>query len=529
MQRNNLYIAGLMILISRLMFLFLDNSFSQKQKEYTNLTPTVVNQEQTNQSSSTTDQSHLSAALQETTLWDLNTSSDSSVNFSDSSVNFSDSSVNFSDISSSDLPAGRQGFSDINIKTSNEDIDILENLYKKNPNKEILKTLINRLANDYQFDKSNEYIQIQKEADPKNIDANLHIMVLLNSHDISITDPESIQKVIWVIQDYKTLWSISFDDYNFYQWIVYIRYGKYTNAQKSFENIVSEKYLNFIQKFNKILSSPDNKNMPGYYQDGQISLHMMKNGYLVIAKKVALDVLTKNDQYILPYQVLAYSNFLMNNRETASQYFLKLSQFDESNQMIYKFLIWICYYQLQDYEQSVLYLSQVQDNNLQTDTYRYLLLNYLAWDDQTNQIRMWQRILWETQLSESDFYNFFYNIFYKPFQIWQPFSLYKDNSQLATMYINKCQQTFSWSSNDVCIYGQIWLYLVNQDLLPIKNQLLNLSQKYSQSYLFQILWDIYYQENSLNEAKKYYSKALAISNEINEQTIIQNKLMKFSN
>jgi len=65
----------------------------------------------------------------------------------------------------------------------------------------------------------------------------------------------------------------------------------------------------------------------------------MKNGYFSIAKKIALNALDQNDKYSLPYQVLAYTNFLTNNTEVAADYFLKLAEFDQANKDSYKFFI----------------------------------------------------------------------------------------------------------------------------------------------------------------------------------------------
>ncbi|MEI7557795.1 MAG: hypothetical protein WCJ45_03000 [bacterium] len=89
---------------------------------------------------------------------------------------------------------------------------------------------------------------------------------------------------------------------------------------------------------------------------------------------MALHALQSDQDYVLPYQVLAYANFLTHNREAAKDYFLKLSDFDVSNAFLYKFLIGVSYYRYGDYEQSILYLNQVADPVLLTDVYRYKLL-----------------------------------------------------------------------------------------------------------------------------------------------------------
>lgn len=46
----------------------------------------------------------------------------------------------------------------------------------------------------------------------------------------------------------------------------------------------------------------------------------MQYGYFKIAQQVAVGVLLENDGYDLPYQILAYSHFVMNNWQRAIEY-----------------------------------------------------------------------------------------------------------------------------------------------------------------------------------------------------------------
>ncbi|MEI6775191.1 MAG: hypothetical protein WCL18_10920 [bacterium] len=172
----------------------------------------------------------------------------------------------------------------------------------------------------------------------------------------------------------------------------------------------------------------------------------------------------KNKDYVLAYQVLAYSNFLTHNREAAKDYFLKLADFDINNAFLYKFLIGICYYRYGDYDQTILYLNQVTDPGLQVDVYRYMLLAYIQADDTTNMTRIWQNILGESNLQTSDFSLFFDQMFYIPFRSAKPFALYLDTPQLADLYLRKCSTLFSGSQADVCVYGDVGLQLAKQNL-----------------------------------------------------------------
>ena len=175
----------------------------------------------------------------------------------------------------------------------------------------------------------------------------------------------------------------------------------------------------------------------------------------MFAKRLALHALKQNKDYILPYQVLAYANFLTHNREAAKDYFLKLADFDTSNAFLYKFLIGISYYRYGDYEQSLLYLNQVNTPTLQTDVYRYMLLSYIQTEDTNSMVRMWQNLLGASDLQASDFSLFFDQMFYMPFRVGKPFTLYSENPQLADMYLNTCSTLFSGSQADVCTYGEV--------------------------------------------------------------------------
>ena len=103
----------------------------------------------------------------------------------------------------------------------------------------------------------------------------------------------------------------------------------------------------------------------------------MKDGYYSIAKKIATAVVLENKQYILPYQILAYSHFMTQNRDTAIDYFLTLRELESKQAQRYAFLIGVAYYQKGDDTQSILYLKQVDEPALLLDAYRYMFLSYV--------------------------------------------------------------------------------------------------------------------------------------------------------
>jgi hypothetical protein len=103
----------------------------------------------------------------------------------------------------------------------------LETEYQKNKDLKIAKTLIEKLAQNYEFEKANTYLQeliINPDYD-QSIDPVLHLYIAIHDPTIvAITDPQSIQKIIPIMDEYKNTGRLSTDDYNFYQGLIKLRY-----------------------------------------------------------------------------------------------------------------------------------------------------------------------------------------------------------------------------------------------------------------------------------------------------------------
>jgi|GEM_PF-457076 len=351
-----------------------------------------------------------------------------------------------------------------------EDIGILEVAYQKDKDMKIAKTLIEKLAQNYEFEKANQYLQelITNPDYDQSIDPNLHLYIAIHDPTIvSITDAQSIQRIIPIMDEYKNAGLLAADDYNFYQGLIKIRYKDYKGARELFNGITSAKYKAAIQAITQAISTYNSsKAIPKYYQDALVSLALLKNGYFSIAKKLALETALEDNKYILPYQILAYTHFLTNNRETANDYFLKLADVDISNKDLYKFLIGISFYRSKEYDQSVLYLSQVDETGLQTDAYRYLILSYGSLEDAKNMTDTRQKLLGQADMTGSDYYDYFYQAFYRPYSLGEKSTIYLQNPLLAEMYTSNCVATLTGTDTDICAYGKIGLDLAKNQLVP---------------------------------------------------------------
>ncbi len=410
-----------------------------------------------------------------------------------------------------------------------QDLDVLEYLYTKNKNPDLLQPLAERFLQYYQFDKANTYLSLllqgQNDYLALTLDPRKVIYMRLHDSTIGLDDIHALDAVFSLVQSYRSHDMLADDDMLFYKWLKALRTYDYDWATSLFSKITDPLYKDFRVSYEASLANfVKIKNPPAYYRDALISLTLLKNWYFSVAKRLALHALQSDQDYVLPYQVLAYANFLTHNREAAKDYFLKLSDFDVSNAFLYKFLIGVSYYRYGDYEQSILYLNQVADPVLLTDVYRYKLLWYIKLDDTDNMIRLWQNILGQQALQPSDFALFFDHMFYMPFRIAKPFALYRQNPQLADLCLQKCFTIFTGSQADVCTYGEVWLQLANQNLSWMGQKLLSLSENYHQSHLYHLLGDYYLSLKQYPMAREYYLKALSISDTSDEQSLLQNKI-----
>jgi len=412
-----------------------------------------------------------------------------------------------------------------------QDLSVLEYLYTKNKNPELLQPLVEKFTQYYQFDKANQYLSllVQNAGTYSKVSIDPRQVIYTRFHDSSIglDSDNSLSSVFTLIQEYSSQNKITQDDQLFYQGLKSLWVYDYSWASLSFAKITDPRYQDFLTSYQSALSNfVKIKNPPLYYRDGLVSLSLLKNGYFVFAKRLALHALMQNQEYVLPYQVLAYANFLTHNREASKDYFLKLADFDSNNASLYKFLIGVSYYRYGEYEQSILYLTQVTEWWLQIDAYRYMLLWYIQWEDTTNMTRMWQNLLGQTGLQSSDFSLLFDQMFYIPFRSAKPFTLYFENPQLVDMYMSKCTTLFTGNQADVCLYGDVGVQLAKQNLAGIGTKLLALTATYHQSHLYHLLGDYYVAAKQPALAKDAYAKALAICDTSIEQTVLQNKLSK---
>lgn len=403
--------------------------------------------------------------------------------------------------------------------------EVLESLYQKTKDEKVLKVLIDNLLSDYQFEKVRWYLSDIDIFTSQAIDKQSYMYTYVNT--LSMTDPNSMNNFINFVEQLKSKNLIWADEYLFYKWLQKVWDKDYDAAIETLKQISSSSYSWFIKQLESTISNfKSQKWMPSYYEDALVSLVALKNWYFSIANKLAVYTILEDDDYVLPYQVLAYSNFLTKNWDKAISYFFNLSSLDIENKNKYDFYLWISYYWKWEYENSVTTLYQlINDSTYKIDVYRYLLLDYEQLNKTEKMVQIWQKLLWEYNLTQSDFKYFYDTVFYKPFSKWEKSSIYEGYKQISYDMVSICYDKFGYK-NDTCIYWEVWFNIVNWFRSSVEESLLYLAENYPQASIYQALWDYYKKNNEKNRAKSYYIKAIALSDDSMQKSNIENILLK---
>jgi hypothetical protein len=329
------------------------------------------------------------------------------------------------------------------------------------------------------------------------------------------------------IEQMKTKNLISSDEYLFYRWLQRIWDWEYDIALETMKQISNPNYTEFTNQLESTIKNyKSQKWMPKYYEDALISLLALKNWYFSIANKIAVYTILEDNDYVLPYQVLAYSNFLTKNWDKSISYFYDLSFLDIENKNKYDFYLWISYYWKWEYENSVTTLYQlINDEKYKMDVYRYLLLNYEKLKKDEKMVQIWQKLLWEYELTESDFKYFYDIVFFKPFSQWETSAIYEKYRQISYDMVSICYDKFGYK-NDTCIYWEVWFNVINWLRLSVEENLLYLAENYPQADIFQALWDYYKKNNDKDKAKSYYIKAISFSDDSIQKWLMESSLLK---
>ncbi len=408
-----------------------------------------------------------------------------------------------------------------------EDARVLSEAYEKTQDPVIGKNLVLKLVDLYQFDRALTYIESMRAAGIDTIEPTTYLYVLINSSRVSPTQSQSMDIVQNALSAYVAQGKLDANQQLFYGALIKLWNNDFYGAKILFDKITGDTYAPIVSSMHDVYAKATTmQDMPLYYWTALFALQLLKNGYFSIASKLALEVLNKDPSYTLPYQILAYKHFLTQSWEPALQYLLQLRDLDPKNEATYVFMIGVSSYWLDKYEQAALYLKQVEYPAYTLDAQRYLALSYIAMDNTQDTINTRQAMLWNPSIQEEDFYNYFGEVFYKPYTQKKLYTLYNANTNLGFLYIKTCFDILGEKNADVCNYGNAWLHLAKWEYAQAQTILSNLAQTYQESYIYQALWNITLSQGDQATATDYFSRAISVAWDSGSENIIEQQILE---
>lgn len=400
---------------------------------------------------------------------------------------------------------------EIDIQTlESENEEFLQKVFEETRDVKVMNLIVETYLNEYQFIKAKRFIENLPTVYSEELDSSLYLRVAFNS--FSLSSKSYNNSLNDLVDKYANDNSISDEEKKWYKWVIALMQQDYDSFFEISRWFMSEKYKTFASKIEWYRDQTSKQMwMPWYYFDTLVALELFNQWLFQPAKVLALSSLQQNSKYILPYQVLAYANFLTNSWDTCIEYLKKLTDLDPNNAEKYRFLMWIAYYRNEKYEQSVLMLSMIKDEKLRLDVERYLIRDYLLLDQKNKLISSRWKLLWYDGLVTSDFYTYFYEVFYRPYSEWAQYEIYAYDTELAEKMLRVCNLRLSWEDRVICSYWNIGKSIALGQFDWLENSLLSLAVSYPQSYLYHALWEYYINQWDFVKAKAYLIKAVSMA------------------
>lgn len=163
-----------------------------------------------------------------------------------------------------------------------QDLHVLEYLYTKNKNPELLQSLVEKFLQYYQFDKANQYLTLlvaeQGSYSASNIDPHQVLYARFHDSSVGLDSATSLDEVFSLVNDYQSHHMLSPDDAMFYKGLKSLRVYDYATATAAFGKVTGQRYQDFKKSYDSALANYMKiKNPPAYYRDGLVALTLLKN------------------------------------------------------------------------------------------------------------------------------------------------------------------------------------------------------------------------------------------------------------
>ncbi len=237
----------------------------------------------------------------------------------------------------------------------------LEKTYAESKAIKDLYVLIDYLVASAQYDKAASYFtELMKQTDDR--DRARLMKILINDMHPS---PQWYSELDGFLSNYIASGSIASDDAVYYRFTLNLLQGIF---QKEEINKLTGEYAVFKNElwrqfdvFHSYTEAPD------YYLKALFAIAYFKNQEFGVAKTLSDYAISKNPNYILPYQIKSYVGLLTHEYDITLSALDVLLQVDSDNQERYQFLLGLVYYDKKEYTQATNYFLQTKSPRLKLE------------------------------------------------------------------------------------------------------------------------------------------------------------------
>ena len=407
-----------------------------------------------------------------------------------------------------------------------EKIELLEKVFEQQATPKIANLLLQAYVLDNQFEKAKKFYNSLasdfQNALPKEMAFTIWINAFSQNSD---AEYKALKALLESLHQQKIFSDL---EYKYYTIVFALAEGKYEEAKSWLSALEKGEYQGFATAIRSVFKQyEDLKDVPAYYQDGLIAHQLINQGFFALAKKIVLPIVNEHPEYILPYQILANTDFSMGKRASAASYFSQLLKLDPQEKNLYLYMLGVCYYQIGKYSDAVLYLAQISDSRILLDSDRYLILSYLALGEKDRVIAWWKRLLGYTAIKESDFYSFFEEMLRKPYRRGETQERSSELRSLTETYLKACKQKLSGEHLEICHYGELGnkaqRHAITDEDEPTINRFARRTPK---PEFFQLLGELALEQNESKKATTAFMKALGLASDTQEKLHLKKLILQ---
>lgn len=410
-----------------------------------------------------------------------------------------------------------------------EKIIFLERALLHTPSPKIKRFLLEAYQMDHQYLKARKLYYSLSDSERKVLPRDTEFLIFLQSFtQWSASEYQHLKDLFDFVAKEGVLTG---EQLNYYQSAFDIAEGNYEKAKTLISSLVDPEFQDYKNSILTAFKQYESLQwVPAYYQNGLLSLQLLNHGFYWLSKKVALPLVSEYPNYILPYQVLANADFALGRTESALSYFQQLLKLDYQQKNNYLYHLWVLSYQLKNYAQAVIFFSQITDSKIALDADRYLVLSYLALNEERKALISWQRLIEYSELKKSDFYTFFQEALRRYYRQGKPSSYLLKEPKLVQAYLSKCQKKLQNADQIVCQYWQIGYNaltnaLSKEDLKIIRSRM----RSYQYPEFYQLLWMFMMERGHFEQAQEYFLQALNLLSDGQEKSYIKSLILQSTN